>query len=246
MRALIVFFLILTAAAPAAAQTADADDLAAIRATVEAYFDGMIRRDRAALDRAFHPEARLIGAPADRIETIEFDEWATYTAEGYSPRDEGYDNRIVMIDVAGNAAVAKVDLAWPKTHYVDYLTLLETDGRWRIVNKTWFEEPSPRMLAGVVDLPLPESERRAFVGRYSLNDRVLDIREIPEGLTARLGDQRGTRMLYQGDAAFVLAMDTGIRLEFEVEGPRAVAVRVSNDEGEGAVARRIEGETEGG
>lgn len=35
----------------------------------------------------------------------------------------------------------KTELVWPTIRYVDYLSLLEIDGRWWIVNKIWHEEP---------------------------------------------------------------------------------------------------------
>lgn len=119
---------------------ADSDE-AAIRSAVESYFDGLMHYDAAALDRAFHPESRLLGVPGEGLTVIPYDEWKTFAEREAPDRDlSGYENRIVSIDRYGTAAVAKVDLAWPDVHYVDYLSLLEVDGEWKIVNKIWHQE----------------------------------------------------------------------------------------------------------
>ncbi len=43
------------------AQSKSTDEFAAVQKTIQNYFDGMIKRDRAMLEKAFLPEARLIG-----------------------------------------------------------------------------------------------------------------------------------------------------------------------------------------
>lgn len=140
----------LLAAVPLAAQPAPArDDDAAVRTAVEAYFEGMMEYDRAALERAFHREARLIGAPGENLVVIPFEEWARFTEDPEERAAEDYHNRIVSVDIAGNAAVAKVDLRWPEVHYVDYLSLVRVGGEWKIVNKIWFQEPSVKTAPGV-------------------------------------------------------------------------------------------------
>lgn len=113
-----------------------------IRAAVQSYFDGMMNHDVAALDRAFHPESRLLGAPERDLVVIPFERWKSFTEREAPERDpSAYENRIVSIDTYGKAAVVKVDLTWPEVHYVDYLSLLEVDGEWKIVNKIWHQEP---------------------------------------------------------------------------------------------------------
>lgn len=121
--------------------TAADSDEAEIRAAVESYFDGMMSHDAEALDRAFHPESRLLGSPREGLTVIPFREWRTFAEREAPERDLArYDNRIVSVDAYGKAAVVKVDLAWPDVHYVDYLSLLEIDGEWKIVNKIWHQE----------------------------------------------------------------------------------------------------------
>lgn len=59
-------------------------------------------------------------------------------ASGKPPADEAQRRRrIVSIDVAGDAALAKVELDYPKVFFVDYLSLLKVDGEWKIAQKTY-------------------------------------------------------------------------------------------------------------
>ena len=45
-----------------------------------------------------------------------------------------------ILDVAGNAAIAKVSLDCPAVKYTDYMTLLKVDGEWKIINKSFHAE----------------------------------------------------------------------------------------------------------
>ncbi len=113
------------------------DDEQAIRAVVQLYFDGIIKYDEQSLRKAFHADANVIGTTKEGAADWEpFQEWVVYT-RGDAPDPTGRENRIVSIDITGNAAVAKTDLDWPHVHYVDYLSLLKIDGEWQIVNKIW-------------------------------------------------------------------------------------------------------------
>ncbi|MDX9973000.1 MAG: nuclear transport factor 2 family protein [FCB group bacterium] len=128
-----------------AAETSNAGDKAAIEKTIQLYFDGIIKYDEAGLRTAFHPDAFVIGTKKDgTLEREPFGEWVLYT-RGTAPDPTGRINKIVSIDVTGNAAVVKTDLDWPSAHYTDYLSLIRIDGEWKIVNKIWHrDEPTKR------------------------------------------------------------------------------------------------------
>jgi hypothetical protein len=114
---------------------------AEVRSVVQVYFDGLMSGSSEALDRAFHPGARLIGI-GDRgtLAMIPFQEWKdVVTADG--PRGpDGFTNEIVSVDIHGVAATVKTKLTWPDIVYVDYLSLIHADGQWKIVNKIWDAE----------------------------------------------------------------------------------------------------------
>ena len=40
-----------------------------------------------------------------------------------------------MVDVSGNAAVAKLELESPEATITDYMSLLKVDGEWTVVGK---------------------------------------------------------------------------------------------------------------
>lgn len=111
------------------------DDEAAVRAVVEQYFHGIIAYDEEALRKAFHPDAAVIGLNKEgETESVPFDDWVVYT-RGPAPDATGRNNTIVSVDITGTAAVVKTDLNWPRVRYIDYLSLMKSNGEWRIVNK---------------------------------------------------------------------------------------------------------------
>ena len=48
--------------------------------------------------------------------------------------------RVAEVDVAGDAAIAKLELERPDALITDYMSLLKVDGRWMIVNKIYARE----------------------------------------------------------------------------------------------------------
>jgi hypothetical protein len=132
---LLLFFLI---QAPVFAQE---EELKAISHTVNLYFEGMVERNFEKLEQAFHPEARLIGYRGESFTITPFETWAKGTSSG-SPRDpKEFKNSIKSIRVEGYTAVVETELYWPGIYYFDFLTLIKFEGKWKIVNKSWFERP---------------------------------------------------------------------------------------------------------
>ena len=83
------------------------DDEQAIKRIVQLYFDGIIEYDEAKLREAFHPDAYIIGTDKEgALDREPFQEWVLYT-RGKAPDPTGRNNKIVSIDIAGRAAVAK-------------------------------------------------------------------------------------------------------------------------------------------
>lgn len=112
----------------------------AIAATVQLYFDGMMERNKAKLEEAFIPEARLIGYRGENFTVTTFEDWANGTAKGEKRDPSKFENRLLDIEIKGYTALAKTELFWPGIYYYDFLTLIKKDGKWKIVHKTWYEE----------------------------------------------------------------------------------------------------------
>lgn len=126
-------------ATPAAA--AVADDLAGVRAALDAYLAGHATGDGAHFREAFHPAAVLFWNRNGAFSTRTSAEYIA-GASGQPAADEARRHRrIVMIDVTGDAAIAKIELDYPTARFVDYMSLLKVDGTWRIVNKTFNVAP---------------------------------------------------------------------------------------------------------
>ena len=134
----ILLFTCIGMAMPAAAQ---ADEKAAVRVPLEAYLKGHATGDPEIMKRAFHTEGNLIFIRDGKYTTRSFAEYIAGMS-GKPPADEAQRKRwIETIDIAGNAAVARIILDYPTVKFVDYMTLLKIGGEWKIVNKSFYSEP---------------------------------------------------------------------------------------------------------
>ncbi len=120
------------------------DDLAAIERVCRLYMEGMHACDPEKLNAAFHPTARIQGHRGAEWRSLTREQFVSYAA-GLGPREaagEPFDMRVVSIDRAGRAAVAKVAIRWNGRDYVDYLSMIRRDeGGWSISEKTFFSAP---------------------------------------------------------------------------------------------------------
>lgn len=91
--------------------------------------------------KAFHTDGNLIFIRDGKYTTRSF---ADYIAgsPGKPAADEDRRKRwIESIDIAGNAATAKIILDYPNARLTDYMSLLKIKGEWKIVNKIFTSEP---------------------------------------------------------------------------------------------------------
>lgn len=111
-----------------------------------AYVEGIHNHGEAAeIEKGFHPCFVLLGVGADSttVTLLPIYNWketvkaAKAKAAGTKPPRT--DCRFVMIDVTGNAAVAKIEL-WrgDKRIFTDYLNLYKFREGWRIVGKIYY------------------------------------------------------------------------------------------------------------
>jgi hypothetical protein len=117
------------------------DDLAAIDAVLQTYFDGLYEGSAAKLGLAFHPTADLRGVAADgTLAIMSRAAWFEAVQSRPSPksRDLPRHDWVVTIDRSGPAtAFAKVHCAVPPRYFTDYLTLAKLQDGWIIVGKTF-------------------------------------------------------------------------------------------------------------
>ena len=135
LAAIVLLALLLVPLLATAAPPGEAD--AAVRAPIEAYLRGHATGDGEEWRRAFHPSAMVTGLRDGKLQSMTAAEFVS-RAPGKPPADEAQrKRRIVSIDVSGDAALAKVELDYPKVVFVDYLSLLKIDGEWKIAQKTY-------------------------------------------------------------------------------------------------------------
>jgi len=123
-----------------AASTPNANE-AEVRAAVGHYLQGHATGDGAHFRLVFHPDSKLYFNREGKFSTRTSAEYIA-GASGKPAADEAQrKRRIVMVDVTGDAAVAKVELDYPNALLTDYFTLLKVDGKWMIMNKIFHTQP---------------------------------------------------------------------------------------------------------
>lgn len=116
---------------------AQTTDLQLIEKTIGYYFDAMINHNVEPLKKAFHPTAPMkwIGDQYTEVNAIK--------ALGdflKSNTPVKVKTTILVIDVAGDAGSAKLELEFETFSYFDYMQLLKIDGEWKIVSKIYSEK----------------------------------------------------------------------------------------------------------
>ena len=142
-RVVTVLLAVLAGVSTARAQTAA--DSTGIRATALDYAEGWYSGDGDRMARAVHPELvkRILVTDTATgrafVQTMGASALVNGARHGYGKGTpaERQQKDVRILDVFGNAAVAKVVMA----DWIDYLQLIKTDGRWQIVNVLWERKP---------------------------------------------------------------------------------------------------------
>jgi len=113
-------------------------DEAGVRETVANYLHGLKFNDVESLKKAFLPEAMLYFVKKNgELGQLTQAQWYEGFKASAGKEEEG-DLSVASVDVSGNAASAKVEEDYPKSHYTDYVSLLKVNGEWKIVNKIFY------------------------------------------------------------------------------------------------------------
>lgn len=193
------------------------DDEVEVRAAAQAYLDGLLHGDVATLESAFHPETRFQGSVGSAFVGMTFSDWAESRRDKVMRPVEDYRHSIEDVLISGDAAAVRVDIDWPGTYFVDYLSLLRIDDEWKIVNKIWTQHPSPRALGRIDDFPVPPEEIPTYEGEFrSEGEDGLELAVGRAGSRLHLGvNGRRYELYFQGEDTFAPEFDVDDRLEFE-------------------------------
>jgi hypothetical protein len=116
-----------------------ASDRAAIEQAVQLYIDGASKGVPEKLKEAFHDTAWMFGSISGQRFDMPIGQMIeTVTAQPLDA-DGSFAARITAVEQVGDAATVRLeeDGCWGNISFVDYFTLANIDGTWKIVNKTF-------------------------------------------------------------------------------------------------------------
>lgn len=113
-------------------------DIQLIETTINNYFDGLGNHVSESLKKAFHPTATMkfindgkyaeVNALEALIGHVESNPVVKMTPQ------------IMSINIAGNAANARLELEYDTFFYIDMMNMLKIDGEWKIVSKIFHQK----------------------------------------------------------------------------------------------------------
>ncbi len=119
------------------------NDEAEIREAIRMYFECMYESSAEKARRVFHPAAKITGYMNGDLAQMSVEEFAGLVA-GRQPsaKEQGEPARldVLSVEVAGDTAVARVRDDYMALTFLDTLSFLREDGRWRIYNKLFHVE----------------------------------------------------------------------------------------------------------
>jgi hypothetical protein len=131
-----------------AKQEQAADEVAAVKAVIEsAYIKGIhIDRDVEAIRKGFHPAFTMFVYKDGDVSKMTIDEWISGIEEGKkknpNPPKVETKHEFSMVEVSGNAAVARVELHKNGKHvFTDFMSLYKFPDGWKIVGKIYYRHP---------------------------------------------------------------------------------------------------------
>ncbi len=142
MRALQLALLVGALAGSTASAQAPSADEQAIRTAIEQhYFAAHATGNGAHLQGWFIPEGRMMFVTDSGLRVVPSETYIAGFRGTPAPDEAQRRRRVVMVDVTGSAAVAKVELDYPNARFIDYFQLLKVDGEWKLVSKIFHRMP---------------------------------------------------------------------------------------------------------
>ena len=144
-KTILAFLIILLSFSALFAQDEQAKEKELIKQVIQsAYVDGLCNNtDEEAVKNGFHPGFNLLSAgKGNTMWKLPIYNWIEIAKEGkgkgnkYSFQNEHKTVKFLLIDIAGNVAVAKIEFyEGDELNYIDYLSLIKFMDGWKIVSK---------------------------------------------------------------------------------------------------------------
>ncbi len=116
----------------------------AIKQVIEtAYVKGIhIDRDPVAIRDGFHPDFTMLVFKDNQMSKVTLEDWIARLEEGKKKNPtwaEKTTHKFEIVDLSGNAAVARIELFKDGKHvFTDYMSLYKFEGGWKIVGKIFY------------------------------------------------------------------------------------------------------------
>lgn len=123
----------------------EAEKVAIKKIIQDAYVDGISNKGNVeAIKKGFHPDFAILGLRNNNLWKFPISSWIEHVErqkkEGKYPPKELVSFEYPLIDIVGNAAIAKIKYYRGEKHiYTDYLSLYKFNEGWKIVSKIYFE-----------------------------------------------------------------------------------------------------------
>lgn len=117
-------------------------DQAAIKHTIQSYFECMYESSAEKARSVFHPNARITGYLEGELQQMTVDQFAEFVDAQPSAKAAGVPPRldILSIEVAGETAVALVRDDYLGMTFLDTLSFIRDDDGWSIYTKLFHVE----------------------------------------------------------------------------------------------------------
>ncbi|MBU1050370.1 nuclear transport factor 2 family protein [Candidatus Bipolaricaulota bacterium] len=94
----------------------------------------------------FHPEFRMLVRKEAELTKVSPEEFVAMVLKGRAANPDAFKSpvsfEIPLVEVTGDAAIARVDLSrGGNLLFTDYLSLYRMDGRWQVVSKIFHSYP---------------------------------------------------------------------------------------------------------
>ena len=117
--------------------SAQQEELESIQKVLNDYMVGGQERDGDRVVSAFHETADMKMIRDGAYQEVNAQEFFGDPKPGPKLNRE---HEIVMVDITGHVAIAKLKLIYPERVFTDYMTLMKIKGQWKIVNKAFYLE----------------------------------------------------------------------------------------------------------
>ncbi|MEM8976067.1 MAG: nuclear transport factor 2 family protein [Pseudomonadota bacterium] len=107
---------------------------------VQTYMTALHEGDTDRLREIFLPESNLYASIDNELRGLPIADYIELVGSRDSPASQGHppSGDLISIDTSGPAsAVTKVSVVVPPTRFVDLLSFLRVNGRWRIITKVY-------------------------------------------------------------------------------------------------------------